>query len=154
MTAEPFDLDAYKVKASSFRNDTYNACVILSNMGVYENNHWKALGRLSDTIVDSAYEWLSEKSDESKSTVEAAYESICAAYKDLILTDFGDNTEAKEIDSGVRSLFDGYSDLYTSVLNPSGSRDHFATHISELIDEIKSANSNLLIFLPEDEPQN
>lgn len=148
--ADTFDLESYKESASDFRTEAYAASVILANMGNYENNYWKALGTLSDSMVDKAFTWLAENSDESQETVEADYESIRAAYKELILTDFGDNTEAAEIDAGVRALYDGYSEFYNTVLNPSGSRGDFASHVSDLISEIQSANSDLLLFLPEE----
>lgn len=148
--ADTFDLESYKESASDFRAEAYAASVILANMGSYENNYWKALGSLSDSMVDKAFTWLAENSDESQETVEAAYESIRAAYKELILTDLGDNTEAAEIDAGVRALYDGYSELYNIVLNPSGSRGDFASHVSDLISEIQSANDDLLLFLPEE----
>ncbi len=148
--ADTFDLESYKESASDFRTEAYAASVILANMGNYENNYWKALGTLSDSMVDKAFTWLAENSDESQETVEADYESIRAAYKELILTDFGDNTEAAEIDTGVRALYDGYSELYNTVLNPSGSRGDFASHVSDLISEIQSSNSDLLLFLPEE----
>ena len=148
--ADRFDLDAYKESASDFRTEAYAASVILANMGNYETNYWKALGTLSDSMVDKAFTWLAENSDESQETVEADYESIRAAYKELILTDFGDNAEAAEIDAGVRALYDGYSELYDTILNPSGSRGHFASHVSDLISEIQSANNDLLHFLPEE----
>ncbi len=148
--ADTFDLESYKESASDFRTEACAASVILANMGNYENNYWKALGNLSDSMVDKAFTWLAENSDESQETVEADYESIRAAYKELILTDFGDNTEAAEIDAGVRALYDGYSELYNTVLNPSGSRGDFASHVSDLISEIQSANSDLLLFLPEE----
>lgn len=147
---EAFDLAAYKEDASNFRVSTYSASVILANMGNYENNYWKALGSLSDNMVDKAFDWLSENSDETQETVEANCESIRAAYKELILTDFGDDKEAAEIDAAVRSLYSGYSELYDTILNPSGSRGHFASNVSDLISEIQSANDNLLLFLPEE----
>lgn len=147
---ESFDLTAYKEDASNFRVATYNASVILANIGNYENNYWKALGSLSDNMVDKAFDWLSENSDETKETVEANCESIRAAYKELILTDFGNDKEAAEIDTAVRALYNGYSELYDTILNPSGSRGYFASNVSDLISEIQSANDDLLLFLPEE----
>ena len=148
--ADKFDLEAYKESVSDFRSEAYAASVILANMANYENNYWKAAGSLSDGIVAAAYKWLAQNSDESQETVETDNEDIRIAYKDLILTDFGDNAEAAEIDTGVRALYDGYSELYNTVLNPSGSRGHFASNVSDLISEIQSANDDLLLFLPEE----
>lgn len=147
---DKFDLGSYKESASNFRSEAYAASVILANMGNYENNYWQALGSLSGGMVDKAFTWLAENSDESQETVEADYESICSAYKELILTGFGDSTEAAEIDAGVRALYDGYSELYDTILNPSGSRGHFASRVSDLISEIQSANDDLLLFLSEE----
>lgn len=148
--ADDFDLDGYKEKVSEFRSSVYEASIILGNIGVYENNYWKALGSLSDNMVESAFDWLAENSDESKETVEANNENIRAAYKELALIDVGDDGEAAEIDAGVRALYDGYSELYSTVLNPSGSRGYFATSVSDLMSEVQSANDDLLLFLPEE----
>lgn len=148
--ADNFDFDGYKEKASEFRRSVYEASIILGNLGVYENDYWKALGGLSDDMVDNAFDWLAKNSGESKETVEANNESIHAAYKKLVLIDVGDDGEAAEIDSGVRSLYDGYSELYSTVLNPSGSRGYFATSVSDLMSEVQSANDDLLLFLPEE----
>lgn len=148
--AEPFDLEAYKEKASDFRINAYAASIILANMGNYENNYWQALGRLDDGMVNKAFSWIAENSDESQETIESNYENIRTAYKGLILTDFGNDTEASEIDAGVRALYSGYSELYSAVTSPSGSREDFASHVSDLISEIQSANKNLLLFLPEE----
>lgn len=146
-----FDLSEYKETASAYRAETYQASIILSNMGNYENTYWKALGRLSDTMVDSAFEWLSENSEETQDTMAAANESISSAYKDLVLVDFGDDKEAAEIDAGIRSLYDGYSSLYTLVTEPTGSREDFVRELSQLIGDVGAANDDLLLFLPENE---
>jgi len=50
----------------------------------------------------------------------------------------------------VRALYSGYSELYGAVTSPSGSREDFASHASNLISEIQSANKDLLLFLPEE----
>lgn len=144
-----FDLDEYKREASEFRRSVYDASIILGNVGVYENKYWEISGSLNDEIVNRAFDWLAKNSDESKKTVDANNESIRAAYKKLVLIDIKDNAEATEINSGIRSLYDAYCELYRTVLAPSGSRGNFATSISDLINKIQSANDNLRLFLPE-----
>lgn len=149
--APAFNLSEYKEAAAAFQSETYQACIILGNVGNYEFTYWEALGRFDDNMVDRAFQWLSENSEETQETVAAKNEEIRSSYKELILTDFGDDTEAAETDNGIRALYDGYSALYNSVTQPSGSYSTFASNLYELLNEIESANDNLLLFLPDSE---
>lgn len=143
---QTFDLEEYKASVSSCREDINSASLILANIGSYENNFWKALGSLSDDIVDSAFVWLSDNSEESQETVIAANDGINEAYKMIVLEDI-DGNEAKEIDVAFRNLYDAYSDMYDLVLNPSGDRASFAKKLSGLIDSVSDSDSDLALFL-------
>ncbi|MBM6974709.1 hypothetical protein [Intestinimonas butyriciproducens] len=142
-----FDLSAYQVDAEEFRGLTYEASVILANVGTYENNYWKTLGRLSEDMPEKAFAWLSENSEETQETVSAVNEAIGAAYDKLTSIDFGENADAAQIDTEVRALYDGYSALYALVTEPSGARENFVLSLSDLIEDIESANDALLGLL-------
>lgn len=150
-SSSSFDLSAYQVDAEEFRGLAYEASVILANVGTYENNYWKALGRLSDDMSDRAFEWLAENSEETQETVSASYEAIQSAYGDLTSADIDEEAEAAEIAAGVDALHVGYSALYELVTKPSGSREDFVRALSDLINDVEAANDTLSNLLSEDE---
>lgn len=151
MPSASFDLSAYQADAETFRDLAYEASVVLANVGTYENNYWKALGQLSEDMPDVAFEWLSENSEETRETVSASNEDISSAYEALILTNFGENADAAEIDVEVRALYDGYSTLYSLVMEPSGTREDFVLTLSSLIEDVDAANDALSELLLESE---
>ena len=146
-----FQLSEYKADAAAYRDLTYQASVVLANVGNYENNYWKALGRLNEDMPDKAFEWLSENSEETRETVSASNEDISSIYDALISTDFGGNTDASEIDAEVRALYDGYYALYSLVTEPSGTREDFVLSLSGLIEDVEAANDALSGLLSEGE---
>ena len=144
----PFDLDAYKTLVNACRADINSAHIFVGNVGNYENNYWKTLGRMSDTMVDSAFEWLAKNSDESRETVDAAYENIRQQYKAIILTEI-EGKEAEEIDSAFRNMYDAYSSMYSLVILPSGSRSSFAANLVDYMNIILDCDEDLALFLDE-----
>lgn len=145
-----FDLSDYKADASAYMDLTYQASVILANIGNYENNYWKALGYLSEDMPNRAFEWLEGNSEETRETVSASNEDISSAYESLILTDFGENTDAAEIDAEIRALYASYSTLYALVTEPSGTREDFVLSLSGLIEDVETTNNTLSGLLSED----
>lgn len=141
-----FDLDTYKALVSSCREEINAASLILANTGSYENTYWKALGSLSDDMVDRAFAWLAENSEETRETVDSTYNDIRAAYKEIILNEI-EGKEAEEIDSAFRGLYDAYCEMYSLVTQPSGSRESFAQSLSKLIDDIGDYDESLSLFL-------
>ena len=146
-----FQLSEYKTDVAAYRDLTYQASIILANVGNYENNYWKALGRLSEDMPSKAFEWLSENSEETQETVSASNEDIGSDYDALISTDFGENADAAEIDAEVRALYDGYSALYSLVTEPSGTREDFVLSLSGLIEDVEIAKDALSGLLSEGE---
>lgn len=149
----PFDLDAYKALVNACRADINSAHIFVGNVGNYENKYWTSLsnfgGRLDiEKMVDGAFEWLAENSDESRETVDAAYESIRQQYKAIILTEI-DGNEAEEIDSAFRNMYDAYSSMYSLVILPSGSRSSFATNLVDYMNIILDSDEDLALFLDE-----
>lgn len=143
-----FDLEEYKALVSACRTDINAASIIVANVGSYENNYWKNLGKLSDTMVESAFEWLAKNSDETQETVDTAHEDIRQQYKNIILIEL-DGKEAEEIDSAFREMYDAYSSMYSLVISPSGSREDFAKNLSDYIGAISDSNEDLSLFLDE-----
>lgn len=147
LNSEPmFDLDEYKLLVSVCRTAINDASIYVANTGTYEYNYWKALGKLSDSMTDSAFEWLSENSDATRETVDADYELIRQQYKDIILTEI-EGKEAEEIDAAFRSMYDAYSSMYSLVTSPSGSLSDFASSLNEYINAITSSDESLSLFL-------
>lgn len=150
---EEFDLTAYKALVSACRADINAAGTMVANVGKYENSYWTAMnnvnGRVdSDKMVESAFSWFSENSDESRETVDAAYESIRQQYKDIALIEI-EGKEAEEIDSAFRNMYDAYSSLYSIVTSPSGDRSNFVTSYNEYVGTITDSDEDLALFLDE-----
>lgn len=159
-TPEPsvssFNLDEYKSEASAYRQDVYQASIILGNIANYESKFLTAAYNFgdhpdADNVAENAFEWLSENSNESRDTVSSAYDDIRTSYRSLILSDFGDDPEAAEIDGYVRSLYEYYSGLYELVTEPTLLHSEFASEAADLLSGIQSTNEDMLIFLPESE---
>ena len=159
-TPEPsvssFNLDEYKREASAYRQEVYQASVILGNLANYESTFLTTANNFgsyttADDVTESAFEWLSKNSDESLDTVSSAYDDIRTSYKALILAEYGDDPEAAEIDGYVRSFYEYYSSLYELVTEPTLLHSEFASEAAGLLRDIQSTNEDLLIFLPESE---
>ncbi len=106
------------------------------------------MGRLSDSMVDSAFEWLAENSEETRETVDAAYSKIREEYKAIILTEI-EGKEAEEIDASFRELYDSYCGMYTLVTEPSGSLSDFADTLIDLANSQIASDESLSLFLDE-----
>lgn len=154
--APAFDLDEYKELVSKCRADMNEASIFLSNTGQYEFNYWKAYdsvgGGTPEGIVDSAFEWLSEKSEATRETVDADYESIRKQYKEIILIEI-EGREAEEIDASFRSMYDAYSSMYNLVTSPSGGASGFGNSLSDHMKSFMEADEDLSLFLG-DESEN
>ncbi len=141
-----FDLDEYKLLVSECRSSINNASIYISNMGAYEIKYWKILGSLSDTMVDSAFKWLAEKSDGTRDSVETSYETIRKQFKEIVLIEI-DGNEAEEISKSFRSMYDSYIAIYLMVTSPSGTVESFATKLNNNINNITDSNNTLSLFL-------
>lgn len=143
----PFDLEEYKSLVSECQGTINDASIILANAGAYENNYWKALGELrADDMVDAAFSWLADNSEEDRASVDASYSTIQESYKAIISIETEGN-EAEEILSSFKSLYASYAEMYIMVTEPSGSRTDFAKSMSDLIADMKISNESLSLFL-------
>lgn len=145
--APAFDLDEYKTLVSECRAAINEASIYVSNTGKYEFNYWKAYDSVGgdtpdDSMVDSAFEWLSEKSDATRETVDADYDDIRQQYKNIILIEIN-GREAEEIDTVFRSMYEAYSSMYNLVTSPSGPLSKFGTSLDDCIAAIVEADESL-----------
>lgn len=145
-TEPEFDLAAFKSAVAQCQADINDASIYIANMGTYEYNFWKALGSLSDSMTEKAYEWLAENSDATKESVETAFESIRQQYKDIALTEYS-GKEAEAIYTAFESMYQSYIGMYNLVTSPSGSITNFATDLNNYIEAIKESDSELSLFL-------
>lgn len=145
-TANTFDLSAYKDLVADCRAKIKESGILLSNIGQWENNYWKAMGSLSDDMVGSAFEWLEEQSGENRDTVDSGYSDIRDTYKEIILLEV-EGKEAEEIDEAFRGLYDSYSSLYRLVTEPSGSRSDFVDDFNDSINAFTTHDDTLSLFL-------
>lgn len=150
-----FDLDAYKALVSDCCMAIRDAGGVMAMMGVYEYYYWEAHETAgggdptSASIVDAAYEWLHENTDETRETVEAAYESICMQYKDITLIEV-EGREAEEIDTVFRKQYMAYSLLYSLAATPAGCRISFLTMIDDYNTTITRCDDTLSLLLGHD----
>ena len=150
-TKEPFDLDAYKALAVAFCTTVEENAVDLGKIARRQNNYWEALDALggfvtTEKILENSSEWFFEETGLSFSDLEAKYEEHSSLYRDIIMTEI-EGKEAEEIESLIRIFFDAYTDLYTLVMSPSGSREDFVDRYNEIIESFRSAQNELAIFL-------
>ncbi len=152
--AQSFNLEDYKVAVSECRDAINEAGIVVANVGTYEVNYYSALSSIRgntanpDGLAEEAFEWLTENADESRETVDEAYNSIRQQYKNIILTEI-EGREAEEIDSAFRELYEAYNSMYLLVTNPSGSAYSFATEIQDCMDTMINSDENISLFLDE-----
>lgn len=162
-TAEPepeaapepvFDLDAYKSAVDQFRRDVMDNGTNLCNIANYEASYIKNLTNIrgsadSESTLESAQKWFEEKSESTFSDIETAHARIKEEYAALIITEI-DGKEAEELDSYVRSMYEGYNDLYTAATTASPtSFDLFADIVNTAVKMIQDSNSNIGLFCGE-----
>ena len=141
-----FDLAAFKADINTCRSEINSASIYVANMGTYEYNFWKALGKLSDDMAEKAFEWLEKNSDATEESIKAVYESIRQKYKEISITEYSGN-EAEKIYTAFDRMYHAYTDMYLLVTSPSGSITDFATKLNNCIETIQESDSELSLFL-------
>lgn len=149
-----FDPEEYKALVSSCRAAISGAGNALTMVGIYEYYSWKSyedagVYDLSGAdIAEAAFAWLAENSDETRKTVNAAYDSIRRQYGDIALLGLkGD--ESAEIDKALRSMYTAYCCMYSLTGTPAGCRISFATMINDYTDRIAQCDAALALLLEE-----
>ena len=141
-----FDIDTYKNLVIECQTEINDAALILSNTGSYQVSFWETLGELSDEMVDRSFEWLSENSDDTRQTVDAAYDSIRNKYKNITLIEVEGN-EGEEIQTHFEKLYETYNTMYLQVTSPSGTISTFASEFSDSVSGIIDSDADLCLFL-------
>ena len=146
-----FDISQYKSSASSFNDAVSENMLALYNMGKYEYNYWNSLENLGgspdfSTMPDTAFEWLSENSSNTKDSVLSAHESICQQYADLIIVPI-EGSEAEEIETLVKDIYSSYVSYYDLMTSPSGSIDNFATSFNTYTQSLKHDTETLSLLI-------
>lgn len=149
-----FNLEEYKTAVSECRDAINEAGILVANVGSYEINYCNALASISgktavtDEMVEKAFDWLAEKADVSRETVDKTYDNIRQQYKDIILIEI-DGQEAKEIDSSFRGLYDAYDSMYSLTTSPSGLASDFANKFQSYVTAMVDIDKDLSLFLDE-----
>lgn len=139
-------LGEYKGLVAECNEAIMEEAVLLSNMGKWEHNYWKALGNVNGTMdyenmAAKAIEWLNEEAGIEDGTLEANYSSVCDQYKEIVET--ACDADVEEIDAALEALFNSFDSFYLLVTSPSGDIDTFADDFNRLSKEIKDGNSVL-----------
>lgn len=151
---QDFDPAAYKALVSSCRTAISEAGGVLTMIGIYEHYYWESCEAAntniydlsSSDIIDAAFEWLAENTDETRETVNAAYDSIRQQYRDIALIE-PKGTQAEEIGQTFRSMYTAYSSMYSLTGTPAGCRISFATMIKDYADRIAQCDAALALLL-------
>ena len=149
--SEVFDLDEFIALVSACNDDIMDMGVLLSNMGTYEYNYWKALNDISgnidyDSMVSMASDWLNENANENIDTLKESYEKICKQYEEIVVMDIT-GPEAGETKMIFKELFDYFNSLYLLVTSPSGDISTFSSNFNTYVNGMTTSNSELEIFL-------
>lgn len=151
-------IDEYKSMVSEFNEKIMDESILLANVGMYEYSWWGAFSGISNEVgfgdidyeamVESAMKWLSENSDSNAETVKSTYDELiasCAAIDDA-------NVEGEvpdDISEFTIALFGAYSQLYTTVTEPSGSIEDFLLVLRDSAEAVTVFNADLASALNE-----
>ena len=149
MQAPTVSVEEYKTMVSEFNAHLMDEALILANAGMYEYNYWKTFSGLPaygdldyQSMAESAMEWLSEKSDASAETVEAAYGELIASCVDISDANV-DGDIPEELPDLVVALFGAYDCLYSLVTEPSGEIEDFVVQLRDYTEVITTFNEDI-----------
>ena len=149
--APTFDLEAYKSAVDQFRRDVMDNTLYVGNIVSHEANYMKIMinisGRAdSESTLETVQEWFEENADVTLDDVDAAHKKIKEEYASLIITEI-EGKEAEELDAYVRTMYEGYSDLYQySKTALPANYSSFAKASDESLSKILSANRDISLF--------
>jgi len=146
------NLDEYKELVSKFNNDIMAQSLLLSNMGKWEYNYWKAYNSLDakspdfDSMTSHAYELLVKNAEVGEEEIANNYKSISEQYKQIVVIDIS-GSEAGEIKESFKNLYDAYSSLYKMTTSPSGSLSSFSDNYNTYTDDIVKNNEMISLLI-------
>lgn len=142
-TEQEVSIKDYTTAAAALNEDIYQASVILSNVGKYIYNYWKALDSVggnfkTDNAIEKADEWLQKNSDESIETIKASYADIADRYAELLRMNISDPVAEKTTEK-ISDMYDTYCTFYSTVISPQGERSEFSEIYSDCTTSITTA---------------
>jgi hypothetical protein len=149
--APPFDLAAYKESVDQFRRDVMDNSLYVGNIVRYEADYMKELTNIrgsadAESTLESAREWFEKNAGATLSDVEAAHEKIKEEYASLIIAEI-EGKEAEELDTYIRAIYEGYSDLYQYARTASPTNYlSFTNDSNKSISKILDANRDISLF--------
>ena len=142
--AQSGKITAYKESADEFYSSLLSDAALLEEIGNAEVNNWH------DYIYDDAFlsielAVLMAQADnaDAMTTVEANYDGITAAYKELLYLPKGADDELEEIQDAVKETYDAYVNFYETVINVSGNYESFSDAFHETDEELSRSIKKL-----------
>lgn len=134
----------YKASAADFYSSVLSDAALLEDIGNDEVGNWH------DYIYDDAFSSIEsavlmaqlDHSDDI-STVEANYDSITAAYKELLTLPEGATSELEEIKDAVKGAYNAYVDFYETVTDVTGNYNSFSEAFHDTDNAMSSAIKKL-----------
>lgn len=137
-------IEDYKKLVEELNDQILNATIPLGNMAKWELNFLKTLGRPSDDIVDSAFEWLEKESDYTETSIIETNIEISSIMKEISdNTDTSSESQMIDIFNQVVSLYENYTGLYETVTTAPSSIKEFAEDVSTYFSAIPTDSEAL-----------
>lgn len=153
--APAFNLETYKSAVNQFRRDVMDNTVNVGNIVNYESGYISSYQKIdggspkAEKVVEAGYKWFEEKSGRKLSDIDLFNDSIRTQYAELIITEI-EGKEAEELDSYVRTMYDGYNTLYTmATTGTPTSYESFVLAANDALTSVNDANSNISLFCGE-----
>ena len=131
------DIESYSKKVKDLSAQLEYVSAALGNMGSWEANFLKALGKSSDQTVDRAYSWLEENSDYTQKGLEQAHEQIMGVYSAISEETKGEEETA--IFEQLTVLYNDYLVLHDIVINDPS----YSNVASNLLDAFKTVYADI-----------
>lgn len=138
------DMAAYKAAAADFYSDVLSDAALLEDIGNDEVSYWH------DYIYDDAYSSIEMAvlmaqvdNADSMSTVEANYDGITSAYKELLNLPENATSELEENKDAVKDVYDAYVEFYDTVMDVTGNYNSFSDAFHETDNAMSSAIKKL-----------
>lgn len=143
-------VEDYKELVQKLNDKILDATIPLGNMAKWELNFLKTLGRPSDNMSDSAFEWLEKESDYTETSVrETNIEISSIMIKISDNTDTSPESQMTDIFNQAVSLYENYTGLYETVTAAPSSVKAFAEDISTYFSAIPTDSEALAELLKE-----
>ena len=147
-----FDLDAYKSSVAECKDAMFEAAAIYSKMLTFMCNFEKAsktIGNKPDKekVVENTFEWiLTVDSSYTEDFLNDQHDEVLKQYKSVLITEI-EGKEAEEIESSIKSMYDAYTSMWTTLQDPPLDMDALADAHDDAVVKIKAASQTLDLLL-------